>query len=135
MPELPEVELARRTLARTLEGGRITAVRSEDRIVAPGAPKALEALVGARGERVERRGKQLRIVLDGLDGGLLVFAHLGMTGEWHQAKTTDPPPCGPLALRWSSETCSNRPMSFGSSAAVGEFTSACPCLPGTWRRA
>src|SRR5207247_11460608 len=50
------------------------------------------------------------------------------------AKTTGRRPCGPLAPRWWSETYSNRPTSIGSSAAVGGSTSACPCLPGTWKR-
>jgi formamidopyrimidine-DNA glycosylase len=94
MPELPEVELARRTLARVLERGRITAARSDDRLVSPGAPGSLEPLVGARAVAVERRGKQLRIALAAPSAGgasLLVFAHLGMTGEWHEAKTSAPP--------------------------------------------
>src|SRR5262245_27003151 len=53
---------------------------------------------------------------------------------WCAAKTTGRQLYGPSGRRWWSETYSNRPTSIGSSAAVGGSTSACPCLPGTWRR-
>lgn len=81
MPELPEVEHTRRTLAGWLPGGVIDAVRVHDpRILDPGVTPAAVArhLVGHRLGRVERKGKWLRITLD--RGAL--FSHLGMTGRW-----------------------------------------------------
>lgn len=81
MPELPDVELARRRLRRWMGGATITAARSTDRhIFRPRSPAVLgQALAGRKVRGVGRRGKWLRIELD--DGGLL-FSHLGMTGEW-----------------------------------------------------
>jgi formamidopyrimidine-DNA glycosylase len=83
MPELPDVELARRRLRRWMRGATITAAYSTDRyIVRPGSPRTLgRMLVGRTVREVSRRGKWLRFELD--DGGLL-FSHLGMTGDWVQ---------------------------------------------------
>jgi formamidopyrimidine-DNA glycosylase len=49
--------------------------------------RVIEALTGRRVERVERRGKWLRIALD--RGAL--FSHLGMTGKWVQASPAADP--------------------------------------------
>ena len=75
MPELPEVERARRHLSRWMGGGRIARASGWDRYVVRGR---LAALVGRTVRAVGRRGKWLRIELD--EG--LVFAHLGMTGDF-----------------------------------------------------
>jgi formamidopyrimidine-DNA glycosylase len=85
VPELPEVEHARRTLAQWLDGARIEAVLVQDaRILDDGVAPArvVRALEGRRVRVVERRGKWLRIVLD--QGR--VFSHLGMTGKWVRAE-------------------------------------------------
>jgi formamidopyrimidine-DNA glycosylase len=88
MPELPEVELARRGLARWLAGATVEHVRVWDaRVVKPSA-KALTAIGGARIARVERRGKWLRVAL--ANDERVLFAHLGMTGEWMQTKGDAP---------------------------------------------
>jgi formamidopyrimidine-DNA glycosylase len=81
MPELPDVETTRRALKRWLVGAIVTAADTEDaRLSRPASPRAFaRALVGRTFERIERRGKWLRIDLD--DGGK-VFSHLGMTGDW-----------------------------------------------------
>jgi formamidopyrimidine-DNA glycosylase len=81
MPELPDVEMTRRDLKRWLAGAMVTAADTEDaRLSRPASPRAFARAVVARTfERVERRGKWLRLDLD--DGGK-VFSHLGMTGEW-----------------------------------------------------
>jgi len=81
MPELPDVEMTRRDLKRWLVGAIVTAAGTDDaRLSRPASPRAFaRALVGRTFERIERRGKWLRIGLD--DGGTL-FSHLGMTGEW-----------------------------------------------------
>lgn len=81
MPELPEVEIARRNLTSWLRGGAITVARAPDRVVLRGgAPSAFaRALVGRVVREVSRRGKWLRLEL--AEGGYL-FSHLGMTGKW-----------------------------------------------------
>ena len=81
MPELPDVEITRRDLKRWLVGAIVTAADTEDaRLSRPASPRSFaHALVGRTFERIDRRGKWLRIDLD--DGGK-VFSHLGMTGGW-----------------------------------------------------
>jgi formamidopyrimidine-DNA glycosylase len=90
VPELPEVEHARRMLEQWLDGTRISAVTVHDaRILDTGVRPAhvIEALEGRRVQRVERRGKWLRIALD--RGAM--FSHLGMTGKWVKAPPDDEP--------------------------------------------
>ncbi len=79
MPELPEVEFARKVLERAARGAVIDAVHVYDaRVVRPSA-RALARAAGRRVVSVERRGKWLRVALD--DGGMLL-SHLGMSGRW-----------------------------------------------------
>jgi formamidopyrimidine-DNA glycosylase len=89
MPELPDVELTRRDLKRWLIGAIATAADTDDaRLSRPASARAFgQALVGRTFERIERRGKWLRIDLD--DGGK-VFSHLGMTGGWVRVATGAP---------------------------------------------
>ncbi len=76
MPELPEVEVTRRSFADRIAGATVTGVRL-------GKPLrwalgcAPEVLVGRRVEAVRRRGKYLLLELD---RGLLLL-HLGMSGS------------------------------------------------------
>jgi formamidopyrimidine-DNA glycosylase len=77
VPELPEVEFARRQLERWLIGAVVERVVVGDARVVE-QRRTLGRLVGQRVRAVERRGKRLRIALD--DGYL--FSHLGMTGKW-----------------------------------------------------
>jgi formamidopyrimidine-DNA glycosylase len=89
VPELPEVEHARRVLEEWLAGTRITSVAVHDaRILDEGARArdVIAALEGRRIERVERRGKWLRVALD--RGAF--FSHLGMTGKWVVATGKEP---------------------------------------------
>jgi formamidopyrimidine-DNA glycosylase len=85
MPELPEVEIVRRELARWLAGKRIVRASSSDRWILRGSRK-LSAIAGARVKSVGRRGKWLRIALS--RGAL--FLHLGMTGDWTKRRPSDP---------------------------------------------
>lgn len=81
MPELPEVDYARRSLVRWLRGGVIASANVLDaRILDDGVSSraAVAALRGRRVVSVARRGKWLRLALD----RGLVFSHLGMTGKW-----------------------------------------------------
>lgn len=76
MPELPEVEVTRRSFAGRIAGARVDAVRLGKPLRWPlgCAPQSLVAqTVGA----VSRRGKYLWLALD--HGGLLM--HLGMSGS------------------------------------------------------
>ena len=88
MPELPEVEIARRNLTRWLAGATVVTARTPDRTV---APRGLARLAGAHVTRVVRRGKWLRLELE---GGLSLFSHLGMTGKWVRRRADEP------AVRW-----------------------------------
>lgn len=89
MPELPEVETARRGLAAALEGQhlvRVQARRADLRFPLP--PGFAGRLNGRRVITVERRGKFLLI---GLTGALTLIAHLGMSGRF-RIFTGPPPP-------------------------------------------
>jgi formamidopyrimidine-DNA glycosylase len=76
MPELPEVEVTRLSLADRIAGARIEAVRLGKPLRWPLGLEA-QALVGRTVRSVRRRGKYL--LLD-LDDGLLLL-HLGMSGS------------------------------------------------------
>ncbi len=80
MPELPEVEVLRRSLERLLPGDRIQVLVVHDgRLREPVATRALAAAcVGARVEGLGRRAKYLLIELD---SGFTILVHLGMSGR------------------------------------------------------
>jgi formamidopyrimidine-DNA glycosylase len=80
MPELPEVEVTRTSLAERLAAARVLAVRVGKPLRWPlgCAPRSLHGLVAGQ---VQRRGKYLWLPLADADraGGLLL--HLGMSGS------------------------------------------------------
>ncbi len=80
MPELPEVEHSRR-VAEAAAGGRLVSevFCDADDIVVAGCSSAdvVRALLGARVDSVQRRGKHLWLALDRRP---FVLLHLGMTG-------------------------------------------------------
>jgi len=80
MPELPEVEVIRRGLAPRLVGRRFLAVRIGNKPLRQASPPEELArwLPGRRVERLRRRGKYL---VFGLEGGVTLLIHLGMTGR------------------------------------------------------
>lgn len=95
MPELPEVETVRRTLAQSLIGRVVAAVdvRRADFVEGDSAP-----VLGSRIDRLDRRGKELAIIAtptarDASDQ-LAVLVHLGMSGRvlWHRGGSSPPPP-------------------------------------------
>lgn len=92
MPELPEVEVARRNLEKWLERGTLVRVELSARLFVVsgvgGAAAFARALHGRTVVGVERRGKWLRLALD---GELALFSHLGMTGKWVLRAHDDPP--------------------------------------------
>jgi len=79
VPELPEVETVRRSLARLIVGVMITGVDvREPRLRKPLASNFARALTGRILREVGRRGKYLNI---GLDNNQIWLVHLGMTGQ------------------------------------------------------
>ncbi len=81
MPELPEVEVTRRSFATRIEGATVTSLQLGKPLRWPLGIDADE-LVGSRVGQVLRRGKYLWLPLywtDGRQGGLLI--HLGMSGS------------------------------------------------------
>ena len=94
MPELPEVETVRRTLAPVL-GAKIASVWWSGKNLRLGKPVALSALrrasKGARIEQVRRLGKFL--ILDLEERPMSILVHLGMSGRFrHFAPNTAQPP-------------------------------------------
>jgi formamidopyrimidine-DNA glycosylase len=137
MPELPEVEFARRVLAQWTEGRTITRVRVADaRILDEGVKAAsiVRALGGRAIVSVARRGKWLRIELDDTKRTRFVFSHLGMTGRW-QESTVDAPELRfekvRIDLARDAATSSLRytdPRLFGRFAVVAEELAAWKAL-------
>ena len=76
MPELPEVELVRRSLL-PLRGRRIGSIEILHPSILSTPAKLLETTAGRRIVEVRRRGKQLFILLE--EGAITL--HLGMTGQ------------------------------------------------------
>ena len=90
MPELPEVETIRRSLAPLVEGRRITALEVRDpRWCAPLAPEEIaDAVVGRTIEALSRRGKWL---VYELEGEVFLITHLRMTGAFLYDPQADAP--------------------------------------------
>jgi formamidopyrimidine-DNA glycosylase len=89
MPELPEVETVRRTLIELIAGKTIERVTvSLPRIIQrPAEPEQFaDMLAGRTIETVERRGKFLRIIMD----GLVMVSHLRMEGRYGVYASNEP---------------------------------------------
>lgn len=76
MPELPEVEVTRRSFAKQIEGAQVVAIALGKPLRWP-LGCSPQALVGATVQQVRRRGKYLLV---DLDCGMLMV-HLGMSGS------------------------------------------------------
>lgn len=80
MPELPEVETVRRGLEPALAGARLARVEARRPDLRFAFPDGfVQRLIGARIERLERRGKYL---IAPTDRGESLIMHLGMTGRF-----------------------------------------------------
>lgn len=89
MPELPEVEYARRCLERWLDHAILTKVTAVPGKPLRGTtPDEVAALTGRRLEKVERQGKHLMLTFG---GGAGMHLHLGMTGKLLRRAPGDPP--------------------------------------------
>ena len=98
MPELPEVEIARRTLVRWFDRHSVQrAEASKTRIFRGAKPKAFEAIRGPL-TSAERKGKYLLLSF----GDQGVLAHLGMTGKFLKRAAGDEVPYS--RARWVLDT-------------------------------
>lgn len=88
MPELPEVEVCRRSLAPQLIGQQVSAATLRvPRLRHPVAPELPQLLLGQTLRDIGRRSKYL---LFGFDSGTLI-AHLGMSGNLRLMPPATPP--------------------------------------------
>jgi formamidopyrimidine-DNA glycosylase len=95
MPELPEVEVAARNLRRWMARRHIRALTADPRakrLFRPSAPRSLQALTGARFQKLRRIGKNLLFTLVGKTGPVGIWSHLGMTGKWLRRASGQPAP-------------------------------------------
>ena len=80
MPELPEVETIRRTLAGKVEGRRITDIHLDlPRLVKWPQPDEFKAII--RGKTIKKLDRKGKYLLLHLDGGYVLVIHLRMTGR------------------------------------------------------
>ena len=90
MPELPEVETVRRTLAPAI-GARITRVEQSGKPLRLGRPMPFaaieQALTGRRITAMRRHGKYLLV---DVEGGHALIVHLGMSGRFRLVKPGEP---------------------------------------------
>ncbi|ADO74358.1 bifunctional DNA-formamidopyrimidine glycosylase/DNA-(apurinic or apyrimidinic site) lyase [Stigmatella aurantiaca] len=89
MPELPEVEIARRNLVRWIGPRRVVKAEADDTRVFRGAERARFSALKGRVESLERRGKYL---LWTFEAGRGLLAHLGMTGKFVRRQKGQPEP-------------------------------------------
>ena len=91
MPELPEVELVARALARLITGRRILAAELLRTGLAPETrPSRFARLL--RGRLIESTGRRGKHILIHLDGALVLVVHLRMTGRFLYLPTEAPLP-------------------------------------------
>lgn len=90
MPELPEVETVRRGLTDLLTNFTFRDARDlHPRTLKPTSLAPLSAIIGARIQNVNRRGKFLWF---GLDRNYVLVAHLGMSGQFLVSQKDRPTP-------------------------------------------
>ena len=104
MPEMPEVEQVRKTLAPHIEGKTITSVEVYlDRLIKyPSAEKFASALKGKTIAKVGRKGKYLVL---STDAGQQLIVHLRMTGALMALPEQEPaPPYAKIKFSLTGET-------------------------------
>jgi formamidopyrimidine-DNA glycosylase len=89
MPELPEVEIARRNLVRWLDARRVVKAEADDTRIFRGAERAAFSKLQGHVEALERRGKYLLFTFE---AGRGLLAHLGMTGKFLRRPQGQPVP-------------------------------------------
>jgi len=81
LPELPEVESVRRSLAGAVVGTRIEQVRLGAFTGCIAAPDPASFSRGVAGQRITSAGRRAKYLLLGLESGDTIAVHLRMTGE------------------------------------------------------
>ena len=90
MPELPEVETVRRSLAHLFTGYKFLSAQDlHPRVLKPDSIAQLSTVIGSRIKSINRRGKFLWFELD---RDFSLVAHLGMTGKFLVSKKDRPTP-------------------------------------------
>src|SRR5450631_399086 len=79
MPELPEVEIARRNLERWLKASEVTAAEADRTRIFRGANRPSFERLRGKLAFARRKGKTLLLGFERNQGFL---SHLGMTGKW-----------------------------------------------------
>lgn len=94
MPELPEVEIARRKLDRWAKGRRVLAFEAKrSRVLGTTSPRVIaDRLVGATYRDSERRGKNIVARLTHGRDEIGLRIHLGMTGKLLRRTKKEEPP-------------------------------------------
>jgi formamidopyrimidine-DNA glycosylase len=88
MPELPEVETARRGLAPAMEGARLAEVEVRDRRLRWPIAKSFEKRL--TGQTVVGLGRRAKYLLADLSSGDVLIMHLGMSGSFRVGKGAKP---------------------------------------------
>ena len=88
MPELPEIETIRRSLAPLATGRRIS--RVQVRCARLRRPLASDFGSRLKGRRIERIGRRAKYLVFDLDDGLSWIVHLGMSGRLVYQQPSDP---------------------------------------------
>jgi formamidopyrimidine-DNA glycosylase len=80
MPELPEVEVVKRSLANKLQNLIIEKVKINDgRLRYPIDKKDVRKIIGLKFKKIERRSKFLLFFFN---KNIIMLVHLGMTGKF-----------------------------------------------------
>ena len=127
MPELPEVEAARRLMQRMAAGKTITALG----VLHPSLRRRLplrsrRAVLGHRVERVDRHGKHQLLHLS---GGAALHVHFRMSGDWQVDRVGEPLP--KFARAWFELSDGTRLVLEDARAlsTIALVRSATPMLP------
>jgi formamidopyrimidine-DNA glycosylase len=96
MPELPEVEIARRNLESWLRSAGVSAAEADRTRIFRGADRASFERLRGRLVFARRRGKTLLLGFEQNQG---LLSHLGMTGKWVRRPAGQPEPYSRARLR------------------------------------
>ncbi|NND84879.1 MAG: DNA-formamidopyrimidine glycosylase, partial [Acidimicrobiia bacterium] len=115
MPELPEVETTRRSLAPVLEGATITTAEVGRPRMLRHQPRPEDFADRMRGRRVESLGRRGKFLLGHMEGDLTLVLHLGMSGRMRiEVPGAERPPHTNVALATDeAEVWMIDPRTFG----------------------
>jgi formamidopyrimidine-DNA glycosylase len=90
MPELPEVETVRRSLAPALEGARVVSVEVRHPRLARRNERPGDVTDRLRGRQIHRLDRTGKFLLASVEGDLTWVTHLGMSGRIELADPVEP---------------------------------------------